>query len=120
MDQSTEFKLIMTVVSRGYGKKVLDAAKQAGAEGGTVLGGRGTGINEPIELFGTMIEPEKEIIMTLVPIELCQTIHEKIIVAADLNTPGRGVSFTLDVDRIAGVTYLMDENMRKKLDYLDD
>jgi nitrogen regulatory protein P-II 1 len=48
---------------------VLEASVMADAQGGTVLFGRGAGINEQEKIFGMSIEPEKEIVLTLHTIE---------------------------------------------------
>lgn len=58
--------LIVSIVRKGWGNTVLEASVKAGATGGTVLLGRGIGINEKESIFGIPIEPEKEIILTLV------------------------------------------------------
>lgn len=59
--------LIVTVVKKGCVEKIIEASKKAGAEGGTVIPGRGIGIHEGKKFFGIPIEPEKEILLTLIP-----------------------------------------------------
>ena len=61
-----ETSLIVSIVRKGWGSTVLEASVRAGARGGTVLFGRGAGINEQEKIFGMSIEPEKEIVLTLV------------------------------------------------------
>ena len=61
----------------------------AGAHGGTVLFGRGIGRNELQRVFGIQIEPEKEIVLTVVPSEQKDVILGEIVRAAGLNAPGR-------------------------------
>ena len=56
---SLEIALIMTIVGKGWGETVLEASMKAGAEGGTVLLGRGVGIREKQTIMGIPIEPEK-------------------------------------------------------------
>lgn len=97
--------LIVTVVNKGKAEKVVEASKRAGAEGGTVIMGRGTGIHEKAKLFGITIEPEKEIVFTLTPKEITQTVMEAIIKDTDLNKPGKGIAFVLPVDKIAGINH---------------
>jgi hypothetical protein len=58
--------LIVSIVRKGWGNTVLEASIKAGATGGTVLLGRGIGVNEKESIFGMPIEPEKEILLTLV------------------------------------------------------
>ncbi len=100
------YDLIITVVSKGRAEKVVEASKAAGAEGGTIMFGRGTGIHEKLRLFGIPIEPEKEVILTLTPKDITQTILEAICKEADLNKPGKGISFVIGVDKVAGINHL--------------
>ncbi|ACB83941.1 P-II family nitrogen regulator [Natranaerobius thermophilus] len=111
-----KFDLIITIVNKGRSRLVVEAAKNAGAEGGTVLGGRGTGVREKAKLLGITIEPEKEIILTLVPREDAEDILDAIIKEAELNKPGKGISFILEVKRVAGITHLLDDELRDKLE----
>lgn len=100
------YDLIITVVSKGRAEKVVEASKAAGAEGGTIMFGRGTGIHEKLKLFGIPIEPEKEVILTLTPQEITQRVLEAICKEADLNKPGKGISFVIGVDKVAGINHL--------------
>lgn len=99
--------LIITIVRKGWGSTVLEASVSAGARGGTVLIGRGAGINEQEKIFGMSIEPEKEIVLTLVAPERTDFILDAIVRAADLNDVGRGIAFVLPVDRVVGVAHFL-------------
>lgn len=105
MGQESAFKLIVTIVNKGQCGRVLDASKEAGAEGGTIMHGRGSGIHEQAKLFSFTIEPEKDIVLTLVPKELVDNVLDSIIKGAELDQPGQGVAFVLDVGQIAGVNH---------------
>src|SRR5690625_577813 len=69
-----EHEAIFTIVDKGLSEQVLDAAKKAGATGGTVIHGRGSGTQEKAILFNIEIEPEKEIVLILAPVEDARTI----------------------------------------------
>ena len=99
--------LIVTIVRKGWGSTVLDASVKAGARGGTVLFGRGAGINEQEKIFGMSIEPEKEIVLTVAYAAQVDLILAEIVRAADLNDTGRGIAFVLPVDKVVGVAHLM-------------
>jgi nitrogen regulatory protein P-II 1 len=99
--------LIVSIVRKGWGSTVLEASVKAGARGGTVLLGRGAGIHEQEKIFGMSIEPEKEILLTIVETEQVDTILDEIVRAAELNETGRGIAFVLPVERIAGVAHFM-------------
>jgi nitrogen regulatory protein P-II 1 len=66
LDIAREFDLIMTIVNRGYADQVVDAARSAGAHGGTVFYARGTGVQEVEKFFAISIHPEKEVVINLV------------------------------------------------------
>ena len=99
--------LIVTIVRKGWGSTVLEASVKAGARGGTVLIGRGAGRNEQEKIFGVSIEPEKEILLTVVSADRADAILEEIVKAADLNEVGHGIAFVVPVDKIAGVATFM-------------
>jgi nitrogen regulatory protein PII len=99
--------LIVTIVRKGWGSTVLDASVKAGARGGTVLFGRGAGINEQEKIFGMSIEPEKEIVLTVAYAAQVDLILAEIVRAADLNDTGRGIAFVLPVDKVVGVAHFM-------------
>ncbi|HQU48256.1 MAG TPA: P-II family nitrogen regulator [Casimicrobiaceae bacterium] len=101
--------LIVSIVRKGWGSTVLEASVKAGARGGTVLLGRGAGINEQEKIFGMSIEPEKEVVLTLTYSDV-DTILEEIVRAADLNETGRGIAFVVPVDRVVGVAHFMKQS----------
>ncbi len=102
MEKKNLYKLIVAIVNKGDAEKVVSAAKQAGAEGGTIIFGRGTGSHEQVKLFGIAIEPEKEIVQILIDSEKTTEILEAIVEEVDLNQPGKGIAFVLDVEKVVG------------------
>lgn len=101
------FDLIVTIVNRGFAEEVMTAAKSAGAEGGTILNGRGTGIHEQAKLFGIKVEPEKEIVLTLVDRVKTQQILDAITRSINLDQPGMGVAFVVSVEKTVGICHLL-------------
>ena len=95
--------LILVMAAVGSTDTVMDAAKKAGARGGTVL--RGHRIRDDKEHPGDgTVHPEKEIIAILVPRELRQPVMEAVNKEAGLSTDCRGVLLSLPVDEVAGLT----------------
>ncbi len=103
------FDLIVTIVNKGFAEEVVDATKKAGAEGGTIIYGRGTGIHENMKLFGIPVEPEKEIIFTIIDRTKSENVLEAIRHAVDLDKPGMGVAFVLEVEKTVGICHLLKE-----------
>lgn len=105
MKQDVKFDLIVTIVNKGHCGKILDASREAGAEGGTFIHGRGSGVHEKATLFSFTIEPEKDILLTLVPESLTDRVLEAIVKAGNLNEPGKGIAFVLDVEKTTGINH---------------
>ena len=100
-----EFKheVIFCVVNAGFSESVMDAAKEFGARGGTVIHARGTANTEAERLFGITVQPEKEIVMILVPSEIKDDILHALYRAVGLKTPGQGIAFSMPVDAAVGL-----------------
>ena len=99
--------LIVSIVRKGWGSTVLEASVKAGARCGTVIYGRGAGINEQDKIFGMSIEPEKEILLTLTHADRVDDILRAIVDAGELNQTGRGIAFVVPVDKVLGVAHFM-------------
>lgn len=106
MNLLEHFDCIVTIVDKGRSDVIVKASKKAGAEGGTVLYGRGTGVREMKSILGIAIEPEKEIIITLVPEAISRTVLAAIVDAGQLEKPGAGIAFILPVKGVAGICHL--------------
>jgi len=102
-------RLIVSIVRKGWGDTLLQTTMAAGAHGGTVLFGRGIGRNEQQRVFGIQIEPEKEVVLTLVPSDLVERLLEEIVRAAQLTVPGNGLAFVLPVEQVVGVAQLVQD-----------
>ncbi|TYQ14917.1 UNVERIFIED_CONTAM: nitrogen regulatory protein P-II family [Acetivibrio alkalicellulosi] len=106
-----DYKLIVTIVKKGMASKVVEFTKKHGAKGGTILLGRGTQEKKGfLKMFCLDYEPDKEIILTLVKKEESDFMLDLIIEKAQLNQPGKGVSFVLSVKGISGIFHLLKMN----------
>ena len=103
------YRLIVSIVNRGFETAAMDAARNAGATGGTFLNARGAGAREAEKAFGIEVQPEKEVVLILSPEDKCADIMRAVVEKAGLNTAGAGISFTLPVDSVLGVTMGIEE-----------
>lgn len=110
------YDLIVSIVNKGNSETVVEASRKAGAEGGTILFGRGTGIHEQAKLFGITIEPEKELVLTLIKRDLSEKVLESIISEAMLDKPGKGIAFVLEVEKVAGINHILNQMISEKAD----
>ena len=100
------FKLIITFVEDNKTDDVMDAAREAGATGATVINNaRGEGLKQSKTFFGLSLETQRDVLMFLVEEHMSRTIIEKISdVAGFEENPGSGIAFQVDVEDAVGVT----------------
>ena len=104
-------EVVFCIVNEGFSEVVMDAAKRAGAGGGTVLRARGTANATAEKFFGISITPQKESVMILVPAAIRNDVLHNLYSSCGLDTPGHGIAFALPVDAVIG---LRDPNAPKK------
>ena len=64
--------------------------------------------------FGMSIEPEKEIVLTVVYEDQVDTVLTEIVRAAELNDTGRGIAFVIPVEKVVGVAHFMRQHPEKE------
>ena len=99
-----QHEAIFCIVNSGYSEVVMEAAKKLGASGGTVINARGTAPKDAESIFGITIQPEKEIVMILVPSSIKANVLHALYQEAGLNTAGQGIAFALPVDGVVGLS----------------
>ena len=95
---------IFCIVNSGYSDAVMEAAKKLGARGGTVINARGTASKEAETFFHITIEPEKEIVMILVPTDIKDDVLHALYKEVGLDTAGQGIAFSVPVDGVVGIS----------------
>jgi nitrogen regulatory protein P-II 1 len=111
-----QFKLIMAFVKPSITDDVVDAMKEAGATGATILPARGTGIHEAKSFWGLSIEDQTDIIVFLVEEHVVESLMKVIQVAGRFHEPGTGIAIVLPVEHVAG----LDTQMKKFKDQARD
>ena len=99
-----DHEVIICIVNAGFADSVMDAAKEFGARGGTVIHARGTANSEAVRKFEIPVSPEKEMVMILVPAEIKDDILHALYRAVGLKTPGQGIAFSMPVDAVVGLS----------------
>lgn len=103
MDQKRTHEMIVCVADRGQAELVMDAARQAGASGGTVVHARGFNQKEEENFLHLLIRPEKELVLIIVPLENRRVIMQQVCDSIAQETGELGVVFSLPVDDIMGL-----------------
>jgi nitrogen regulatory protein PII len=103
MAEVTTFELVVCIVNAGFSQVVVEAARKAGARGGTIIRGRGSANPEAEEFFGVTIQPDKEIVLTLVPTDIKDEVLRTIYQESGLSKEGQGIAFTVPVERATAI-----------------
>ncbi len=94
--------LIITIADKGSSETVMNAARSAGATGGTVVKAHGTGA-DMAKFFGVYISEEKEMVYIVAKREQRDDIMHAIMKDAGGNTDVHGVVFSLPIDSTVGI-----------------
>lgn len=92
-------QLIVCIVNAGYSQNVMEAARAAGARGGSIIRGRGSANPEAEEFFNITIQPDKEVVLILVPDDIKDAVMTAVFKNSGLSTDGQGIAFSLPVER---------------------
>jgi len=94
-----KYDLIVTIVNRGFSQVVMDAARAAGATGGTILHGKGSiGSKELEHFYNIVLQEEKEAVLIVTSKETRNAIMDAILHAANLASEAHGITFSLPVE----------------------
>lgn len=99
----TKYALIVATVNIGYSGDVMDAAREAGASGGTVIHSRWIGNQEAAVSWGLSMQEEKEIVLILSDtdkkVEIMSAISEK----CGMRSEAKGIVLSLPIDAVMGL-----------------
>lgn len=102
-ENSMEYVVIWASVSAGYSDDVVDAARSAGAKGGTILKGRRRNSDRVSQYLGAPKQEEQDYVMIVAPKSKKRDIMAAISQSCGLNTEARGVVLSLPVDDAIGL-----------------
>ena len=86
------YELVVCIVNSGFSESVMDAARA-----------KGTANKEAEAFFKIFIQPEKEMVMIIVPSNIKEDVLHALYKAVGLDTPGQGIAFALPVDNVVGL-----------------
>ena len=97
----TKHALITAVVNRGCSGDVMNAARSAGAMGGTVVHSRQMGDREATAMWGA--DEEKEIVMILADAESRVAIMQAISEKCGMHSEAKGLVMSMPIDSVTGI-----------------
>ena len=97
------YKLIIAMVKTDKTDRIVEAAKDAGGTGATIIPARGTGIHEAKTFFGLTLEAQTDVVLFLVDERLAEPVLDAVYEAGQFKEAGTGIAFAIDVDRSVGL-----------------
>lgn len=97
------FQVVIAALKPDVTDAVVDAAKECGISGATIIPGRGTGQHEAKTFLGLTLEAHTDVVLFLTESELVEPVMAAIQKAGRLDEHGTGVVFTLPVEKVAGI-----------------
>ncbi len=99
------FKLLIVFIEDDRTDAVMDAAREAGATGATIINqARGEGLQKPRTFLGLNLETQRDVLLFLVEEHLSRQILETIAEVGEFDRhPGTGIAFQIDVEDAVGV-----------------
>ena len=107
MEREIAHDLIVVIANQGSTDLVMDAAREAGATGGTVIHAKGTGMEGAAQFLGVELVNEKELVLIV-----ARTPEKNRIMKAIMDGAGPkagAIVFSLPVTDTAGLRLLEDE-----------
>lgn len=106
--KNTTHELLVVIAEQGYTELIMDAARSAGAYGGTVIHAKGTGQAAAEKFLGMSIALEKEILYIVTKTEQKNDIMSAIMKNAGLESKAKSIVFSLPVTDTAGLRLIED------------
>ena len=97
-----EYKLVISIVKRGFETDVLEAAKSVGTTGGILLQAKGVSKLKK-NFLGFSVNPENTLVMILVKDHLVVPTMRAIYSVTDFKSEANGMVFALPVSMVAGM-----------------
>lgn len=107
--KETETELIVVIANQGYSDVVMDAAREEGAGGGTVIHAKGTGMERAEKFLGVSIAAEKEMIFIVTKTERRNDIMKAITSQAGMESKAKAIVFSVPVSSTAGLRLLEED-----------
>jgi nitrogen regulatory protein PII len=100
------FKLIIALTEDSITDRIVEAARDKGATGSTVISSaRGEGLQVAKTFLGLSLETQRDVVLFLVEEHMSRDILETIELAGEFEAnPGSGIAFSIDVDDAVGVS----------------
>ena len=103
--KETKYELVIAIANPGYNDQIMDAARAAGAKGGTVIHAKGTGVGGSVDFYGITLAGEKEMVYTVVRSGIKNAVMSSVMEKCGLGTKAEAIVMSLPVTSTAGMRF---------------
>ena len=97
------YAMIAAIVNQGYSENLMEAARAAGATGGTVIHSRSVGNDAISGAWGFAVEDEREIVLIVAENEQKLSIMQAISDACGIKSEAKGIVISLPIEDVIGL-----------------
>ena len=101
--KDTQHELLVIIANQGYSELIMEAAREAKAGGGTVIHGKGTGMEAAEKFLGLSLASEKEAVLIVVPTANKNAVMQAVMEKAGLRSKAKAIALSLPVTSTAGL-----------------
>ena len=98
-----KYAMIASIINQGYSEKLMDAAKNAGASGGSIIHSRRISNEKAMGFWGMGMKDEKEIVLIIASAESKLEIMKAISEACGVKSEAEGVVLSMPIDEVIGL-----------------
>lgn len=100
---ATTHSLILATVNQGFSQEVMDAARTAGAGGGTVVHSHRVGDEKEASLWGLSFQEEKDMVIIVADNQNKLNIMNAISEKCGMNSEAKGMVVSMPIDTVIGL-----------------
>ncbi|MBU9726100.1 P-II family nitrogen regulator [Diplocloster modestus] len=101
--------LLLVIANQGYSDLVMEAARSAGAAGGTIIHAKGTGMEQAEKFLGVSLASEKEMIFIITKSVEKNQIMRAVMHQAGMESKAKAIIISLPVTSTAGLRLVEEE-----------
>ncbi|MDR2906116.1 MAG: transcriptional regulator [Helicobacteraceae bacterium] len=110
-----KFSALVAVLAIELEEKAIKIAKEAGAQGVTILSARGIGAEEKKIFFGLTCEGAQSLLLFVLERKLSVQVLKALATELDLKNDSKGVIFTLPLEHIVGIDQLQIRRFEQRI-----
>ncbi|MCL1988659.1 MAG: hypothetical protein FWG64_11940 [Firmicutes bacterium] len=103
-ETKVKHEMVIAIVRSGHSEEIMNAAKLAGARGGTVIHARQAAADKTAKFFGIALQPERDFVLIVTEATNVTNLLKKMTTACGIKTPAKGIMMSVPLTQCVGIT----------------